>query len=171
MTFISNSVSQFIEEIETDMRTSFKTTEELIDYVAEFYDSLSAYYQNLESTTDKPRVKLLLEYLSERRKKLEDGIKQYGSEISKGVLHTWFQYANGLNDLDDKAMPNLGSRSSVDEILAGTLKVHDTLAAFYQTLALHTRNKGVKEMLTQLTESEQEEKKKLVRDLEQFQDI
>jgi hypothetical protein len=153
------------------MRTTFRTTKEMLDHLAALHGSLSDFYRNLKDKTDKSRVKLLLGYVGNQRERLQKNIKQYETEGSDRALNTWFQYANEVAGLDQKARPDIGIHSSVEDVLNETMKVHDTLYDFYRTIAGRTGVPAVREVFSKFMNKEKEEKKKLIRDLQYFQDV
>jgi hypothetical protein len=153
------------------MRTSYKTTRELLEHFAEFYRSLSDFYETLENRADETQLKLLLDYLSDQSKRLEESINKCQKEVSPKNLDTWFQYAVEINELDRDTMPQIDRNTSVSEVFAETNKMHDKLANVYRTMSDRSTSAIAVKLFEQLGDYVLEEKKKLVRDYQQFQDV
>ena len=72
----------------------FKKTRDVLAHVSHFHREISAACDRVSNETDAKRLKLLLDYVSEREKQLADAVSVFTQETSAQVLDTWFQYTS-----------------------------------------------------------------------------
>ncbi len=71
----------------------FEQTKDILEHTQQFYKLIADYYHLMSDQTHKPRIKMLLDYLSRHEKHLEKTLSEYEDSASEQVLNTWFQFS------------------------------------------------------------------------------
>jgi rubrerythrin len=132
----------------------FKTTQDVIDRIKEFHAKMNDYYNQIDKSTDDPRLKMLLDYLRQREKNFEECLDQFEQDTSEKILNTWFKYIpdsdafKGCKDLEVK--PNM----TIDQVTEIAYRAHHCFSKFYQMMAENCVIPEIKELFTNLLNKE-----------------
>ena len=115
---------------------AFETTKEVLDHAREFHTQLSEFYSLLSSKSEKQRVKLLLDYMSQHEKYLEDTLTRYEEEVSDKILNTWFQYPPPKEILDTCREVSIKETDylTVDDVIEMAVKLEQCLIDLYKEM-------------------------------------
>lgn len=153
------------------MRTTFKTTNDLLSQLRLFHKNLSNFYDQLSNEVERPRVQLLLEYVSGHTKRLEESLAKYQLDAPEEVLDTWFQYLPELESLDGDLNMTIRPDMSVDMAVQVVVSFMEKLANIYRHLAERSLNAQVSDLFNQLLEYEEKDKRQFVTDAAMMGDI
>jgi hypothetical protein len=135
------------------------------------HSHLSKIYHNLGSSTDRERLKMLLEYMSQQEQIIKGCIEEYEKCLSGKVLNTWFKYVPTELEFDYTRILNLTPDMDIDDIISLALEVDDKLITMYSEMGEHCECESVKEAFANLKQLEQQKKKNLVRSYMRFEDL
>ena len=149
----------------------FKKTRDVLAHVGSFHREISASCERVSSETDVKRLKLLLDYVSEREKQLADAISVFTDKTSDKVLDTWFQYTSDDTPiqrlLDSEMKPDM----TPDDLIRVTMQIADHFSALYRDVAAAADTDEVRSVFQNMLEEEQKGKEKLARNFQMFMDL
>jgi len=152
---------------------AFETTKDVLDHARKFHTKLGDFYNLLSSKSEKQRVKLLLDYMSEHEKYLEETLCRYEEEVSKKILNTWFRYSppKELLEICRGVSLNRIDELSVDDVIEMAVKLNQCLIDFYKEMSKNSKTDLIREAFTNLMEMEKRQELELVRDAQQWKDL
>ncbi len=153
------------------MRKTFKTMDEFLQHIRQFHSDLSDYYARLSNKAEKTRVKMLLGYISDHARDLEQNLEEYQEQAPGQVLDVWFQYLPELEKLEQSLRVELKPDMSVDDVVETATHFGDALLHMYEQVVERSQNEQVAEVFKQLLEKKKEEKKRLVKDVTMLKDV
>jgi rubrerythrin len=137
---------------------------DIIDHARAFYTQLSKYYDELSVVADRERVKILLNYLSACEKRHEQALTEYEETAPQDVIDTWFKCgADMVTDLSCQPL-KLTSDMDIDTILREALRLDQCLSDLYQEAMDRAQTDRIKEVFTNLLETNKKDMHNLVRD-------
>jgi hypothetical protein len=150
---------------------SVEQTRTIIDHTRDFHKRISLYYHRLADSTQKQRVKLLLDYMSEHEKRLANYIEEYEETAPASILNTWFQSASNtdagrlLQDIE------LGSNQSIDDIIDLGIQISECVLEVYRKLADQAEPESVQQIFASLLNMEEKAQKQFARDAGRLADL
>jgi rubrerythrin len=148
----------------------FEQTRDVLEHVRKFHLEISDLYHRLSEQSEKQRLRMLLEYMSEREKQLARALSQFEEESSRNVLDTWFQYTHDEERLqcpDFKLTPE----TSVDDVMRLGMKLAECFIELYREIAGTADSNEVRDVFRNLLERENREKLKLARNAQLLDDL
>lgn len=145
-------------------------TRDVLERAREFHRQLGAFYHDLESKTDRPRVKLLLDYMSLHEERLDAFLEKYEQVAEKGVLNAWLQNVPELAACKCFEQLHLSPDMTADEVVRIALGLDECLVKLYETVAQQAPSTDVKELFQELLEQVRKEDRQLVRDALELED-
>ena len=113
--------------------TTFGQTRDVLDYVRAFHKRLSAFYHELSDAAENPRVRMLLDYISQHEKHLQEGLAAYEESAPRSVLDTWEQCTADRSVLeryrDIKTHPDM----SLHEVITLAFEIDDSLMGYFSS--------------------------------------
>jgi hypothetical protein len=148
----------------------FEQTRDVLEHVRHFHLEISDLYDRLSAQSDKERLKLLLDYMSQREKKLARALSEFTDETSQNILDTWFQYTH---DNDRLRCPDLHltADTTVDDIMRFGLALADCFIDLYREIAATADSEEIAAVFRNLLDSEEGEKLKLARNAQLLNDL
>jgi hypothetical protein len=144
---------------------------DLIDHARELHGHLSAYYEDLSEQTDLIRVKILLDYLSEAESRHEEALAKYERNFATpDITDTWYQFEPDLLKDEEWAKPNITPGMDADAVLKEVLHIDEHLSELYRDIVKHAHSKRIKDVFTNLLETNEKETKDLARDFAHMHD-
>jgi rubrerythrin len=152
---------------------AFETTKDVLDHAREFHTQLSDFYSLLSRKSEKERVKLLLDYMSQHEKYLEETLTRYEEEVSGKILNTWFQYPPPQEILDTCREVNINETENltVDDVIEMAVKLDQCLIDLYKEMIKNSETDQMREIFTNLMEMEKRQELELVRDAQEWKDL
>jgi rubrerythrin len=150
-----------------------ETTKDVLDHAREFHTQLSEFYSLLSKKSEKQRVKLLLDYMSQHEKHLEETLTRYEEEVSEKILNTWFQFPPPKEVLTTCSKINIEEKQdlTVDDVIEMAVKLDDCLIDLYKEMIKNSEIDEMREVFTSLMEMEKRQELELVRDAQEWKDL
>lgn len=152
---------------------AFETTKDVLAHAREFHTQLSDFFNLLSRKSKKQRVKLLLDYMSEHEKYLEETMSRYEEEVSAKILNTWFQYPPPKELLETcrEVSINKTDDLSVDDVIEMAVKLNQCLIDLYKEMIKNSETEQIRDVFTNLMEMEKRQELELVRDAQEWKDL
>lgn len=152
----------------------FHQVKELVDWAAGYHRRLADQYSGLVSDCGPTeRVKMALEYLAERERKLEHDLIGYledGSDHSS-VLETWFDDpADFPHPPVLERLPGCIACESVQSVLTTALTAHRTLQDLYAHRAELAGGDDERSFFEALSNGHEAEVRRIARDIQRLED-
>mgnify|MGYP005725358349 CR=1 FL=1 len=149
----------------------FEKTKDILEHARHFHKLVSECYQQLSAGTEKQRLKLLLDYLAQHEKHLEEVLADYEETIPQNVLRTWFRLSPCQEKFDILKSLLKEQNPSIDEVIRNAVQLDDCLIDMYRKVAESAEVESVREVFKSLLDLEEHEKFKMVRDSLRLQDL
>jgi len=149
----------------------FESIHDVLEHARNMHQQVADFYRQLDDASAQTRVRMLLDYLAEHEQHLADAMHELGSEADPALLHSFLAHMPDPVQFDEALHTPIRPDMSVDEVLEIALRFDDALIALYQDLAEHTDNEAVRDLLNNLTELENLEKRRVARNTMMMQDI
>ena len=152
---------------------AFETTKDVLDHAREFHTQLSDFYNLLSRKSEKQRVKLLLDYMSQHEKHLEETLSRYEEEVSERILNTWFQNSppkqvlNTCKEIGIEGKEDL----TVDDVIEMAVKLDRCLIDLYKDMIKNAETDEVRDVFKNLAEMERRYELELVRNAQEWKDL
>ena len=143
---------------------------DIIGHARAFHSQLSEYYENLSALADRERVKIFLDYLSECEKRHEQALSEYEEIAPHEVIDTWFKCGADTASASDFTPSELTHDMDVDTVLREALRLDQCLSDLYREAMNRAQTARIKEVFTNLLDTNQKEMRNLVRDSEHLHD-
>ncbi|MFO7550886.1 MAG: hypothetical protein R6W80_05740 [Haliea sp.] len=145
---------------------AFRQVKELLQWVCDFHASLAARYTQLASEQDDERMKMTLDFLADRERRMRQNIARYLEDDKTGVLDTW------LIDTSDFVHPRVLDRiphcvdcRDVQDILANAMAANQTLKDMYRLRSELAQIPSETELFNELMKNQDAEMRLQVRDI------
>lgn len=139
-------------------------TRDILEQARRFHRDLAAYYERLESTVQKERVRMLLEYLRRHELALEREIANYEESARKALLELWYKCAPadfGVSLADIGFPPD----PSYEEVVDLALKMDERLLELYERAARLAPDPRARELFSALHAEGLRGRARLLRDV------
>jgi rubrerythrin len=150
------------------------TTEQarsIIDHTRDFHRRISLYYHRLADSTQKQRVKLLLDYMSEHEQRLANCISDYEETAPTSIMNTWFQSASNTDAGKSLQDIELEPNQSVDDIIDLGIQVSECVLVVYRNLVDQVEPESVQQVFANLLSMEEKAQKQFSRDAGRLADL
>ena len=148
----------------------FRQTRDVIQHAQAFHLAIGERYHQLSEESERQRLKILLDYLSDRERMLAASLEQFTEETSQGLLDTWFQFED-----DEQRMKwpdcQLPTEVTSDTVLNAGLALTDCFIKLYREIATSADSEKVRQVFRNLMESEEQEKRTLARNVQMLDDL
>lgn len=151
----------------------FHQVRELVLWVADYHARLAKQYTEISSSGVEERVRLALDYLATRERKLQNDLESYLEDGSdhRDVLDCWF------DDPSDFPHPPVLERlpesidgTSVQDLLATALATHKTLQDLYAHRTERATGDAERSFFRALTAGHEAEVRRIARDMQRLED-
>lgn len=149
----------------------FKNTRDVLEHIRQFHQEVSNSYQRVSGETDKNRLKLLLDYISEREQQLANAISVFTERTSDKVLDTWFQYTSDDTPIRRLLDSDMSPDMTPDDLMRVTLQISDHFIALHGDIVAAADTDEIRTVFQNLLDEEQKEKEKLARNFQMFMDL
>jgi len=110
----------------------FRTTKEMLDRVTSFHQELTKIYFQINAIHEKEKLDLVLEYMEQHKRRLQENLKLYEREAPEKIKNIWLKYISE-EDLPEYCKNiRLTASMSVGEVIETSLKFDDCLITFYK---------------------------------------
>ena len=150
---------------------TFETVTDVLSNAQQFHNYAENFYLELQADLADERAKMLLGFMAEHEKKMEDKLMLFSHKSPRHILDTWMQFTVEISPesfFDDfKNKPNY----SVDGISALGLKADSYLEGVFQEAGEIAPSADVKEMFKDLASMEDIEKHQLTKAANSLRDV
>ena len=146
-------------------------TRSIIDHTRIFHGWTSQYYHRLADSTQRSRVKLLLDYMSEHEKRLADCLAAYEDTAPQKILNTWLQSAGTTDAAKLLEDVELGPRMSVDDVIDLGVSLSECALVVVRNLAEGAEPESVRQVFANLSSLEEKAQQQFVRDAGRLADL
>ncbi len=141
---------------------SFEQLRDIIARVRGVHRELAEFYNNLEAVVEKERVRMVLEYLSQHERKLENSLREFEESAGKNILNTFFKYAPNCSIREAIQCIEVHSEMSVDEVVCMALRLDEMLLRLYRETAECAHAEEVKSTFLTLYEDGKKDRARVV---------
>jgi hypothetical protein len=143
---------------------------DIIDQARNYHSRLSDYFGKLSADSDKAWVKILLNYLGEAEARHEEALEEYEKHVSHDVTDTWLQFPPDIK-IENYLIPaEITPDMDAEAILREVLRLDERLSELYREVVKRAHAKRIKEVFTNLLETNEKEMRNLSRDFGNMQD-
>lgn len=151
------------------MRT--EQVKDILEHTRHFHELISDFYQNLSQNTDKERLKIILDYLSEHELHLEKAFAEYEKTASKKILNVWLPFSPCQERLTEFKVQIQSEEITIKEIIQKVIELDDCVINMYRDLVSQADNQDVKDVFYSILDFETHEKRVAMRDLVWMEDL
>lgn len=143
---------------------------DILQRAEQFHNEVSNRYRQFSDASDKARLRLLLDYLGDRQTTFAGALERVSADTSRNVTDTWFQFAGNAERLNWPAC-DLPPQVTTENIIDVGMKVADCFIRLYREIADQADSEDVRRIFRDLLESEEREKRELVRNAQLLEDL
>jgi hypothetical protein len=138
--------------------------------VQDFHEQLAEFYGRLSESSDKERVRMLLEYMSRHEKNFKHAMVEYDEEAANRLLNTWIQYAPDLGVLSVPEAEKLENHMTVDDVVDIAMELDDRLVQFYSEATRLVDSTELKDLFGKLKQQEEADKAEIKKNASYIKD-
>ena len=149
----------------------FEQIKDIIDHAKSFHQLIGEYYQSLKEKSENPRLEILLDYLIEHERNLQDRLTEYGMNAPKKVMKTWFQFAT-CDERFHQLKSSLGADEvSAEDVVVKTICLYDCIIQDFENLAKNAEIDEIRDVILSIAAMERKEQRKIVRNSRMLDDL
>lgn len=149
----------------------YKRAIDFIDFVKNLHHEIKEYCEKIYDNSDSEKVKMVLGYVAEHERKMEETLREYENGLSKSIEETWYQFI----ELPEKpsCLKNMefNPTMSIDDVINFVSKVDMCLVKLYQKLAEISVSEEAQKIFDNLANMESNELRKVVQNIQRVDDI
>ncbi len=149
----------------------FKQVRDVLEYGKYLHAKLKALAERIEEDEQNARLKLLLEYLKRHEEELAKHLARFEQETQKHILELWLPYPPDSRIEKTLEAVTLHPNMSLEEIVKVVMEFEDALIELYRESLNEIDDPHVQEVLTNLVQLEEAEKRRLAMNVARFQEI
>lgn len=149
----------------------FKKTRDILELVRQFHQAVSEHCEQVSGETDEKRLKLLLDYISERERSLADALAVFTEQTPDAVLDTWFQYTGDDTAIQQMLVSDLNPDMTVDDVMSLILRITDHFIDLYSDMVTASPTDEVRAVFQNLLDEERKGKEQLARNFQMMADL
>ncbi len=149
----------------------FKKTRDILELVRQFHQAVSDHCEQISGATDAKRLKLLLDYISEREQSLADALTVFTEQTPGPVLDTWFQYADDDAAIHRLLDTDLNPDMTVDDLMRLIMRITDHFIDLYRSMVTASPTDEVHAVFQNLLDEELKGKEQLARNFQMMADL
>jgi hypothetical protein len=140
----------------------FLQTREVLRAVKAVHEELSRTYARLAGEASRPRVQLLLQYMSGQEMQQAEGLARYEREASEKVLGGWYNYVPAKPACEIVELIDVASDAHAQEVVEAALKMDSCLRDWYLDLARMAPSEDVRSLFEGLAELKDQQGRRAV---------
>jgi rubrerythrin len=150
---------------------AFEQVRDILDQARAVHKRMSEEYHLLGDVAERPRVKMLLDYLSRHERHLDEVLGKYEDSVSKKILDCWFNYTPERISDDFMDCCDLTPDMSLDEVIHRAARVDECLLKLYSEMVKRAPRDDVRTVFQTLLEMERREELELMRNALELKEI
>ncbi len=156
--------------METKLR-QFEQVRDVLEYGKLLHQEIKALAEKMENVEQSARLKLLLEYLRRHEDELSRGLERFSEQTRQRILDIWLPYPPDPKILEKLRAVTIHPNMSVEEVAQIVLKFEDALIELYRESLNEIDDPEVQEVLANLIQLEDAERRRFAMNLARFQEI
>jgi rubrerythrin len=156
--------------METKLR-QFEQVKDVLEYGKLLHQEIKALAERMEDVEQSARLKLLLEYLKRHEDELSRALARFSEQTKQRILDIWLPYPPDPKILEKLRAITIHPNMSVEEVAKIVLTFEDALIELYRESLNEIDDSEVQEMLANLVQLEDAEKRRFAMNLARFQEI
>lgn len=149
----------------------YKRAIDFIDFVRNLHFEIKSYCEKIYDKSNSEKVKMVLGYVAEHERKMEETLLEYENGLSKTIEETWYQ----LIELPEKpsCLKNIqfSKEMSIDDVVDLISKVDTCLIKVYQKLSEISVSEEAQKVFDNLAKMEFNEFRKVIHNIQRVDDI
>ena len=154
---------------------SVEQTRGILDHAREFHEQVAEYYHRMADVAQRPRVRLLLDYMSAHEQRQAQALATYEDTAPAKILNTWLQSSGNTDAMqavrDEYSQLRVAPSSDVDEVVAVGLRLSECLLVVYRDLAARAEPASVRDVFQNLLRMEEKAQQQFSRDAGRLSDL
>lgn len=163
-------ITKNLRFMETKLR-QFEQVKDVLEYGRLLHQEIKALCERIEDTEQSARLKLLLAYLKRHEDELSQTLKRFSEEAKQKILDCWLPYPPDPKIREKLREVVIHPNMSVEEVARIVLQFEDALIELYRESLNEIDDPDVQQVLANLIQLEDAEKRRLVMNLARFQEI
>jgi hypothetical protein len=150
---------------------TFEQCRDVLARVAAFHRHMRAEFERLEEKSARARTQLVLDYLQVQEQSLAKSLERFRSEAPRELLDTWFQYSpvdEVPEAFSDIALP---ADMDIADVVQVAARFNAWLVENYRQLAEESDIPELRQLFESLIAQQQEEQRRLAKNLNEFADV
>ena len=156
--------------METKLR-QFEQVKDVLEYGKLLHQEIKVLAERMEDVEQSVRLKLLLEYLKRHEDELSRALARFSEQTKQRILDIWLPYPPDPKILEKLRAITIHPNMSVEEVAKIVLTFEDALIELYRESLNEIDDPEVQEMLANLVQLEDAEKRRFAMNLARFQEI
>jgi rubrerythrin len=156
--------------METKLR-QFEQVKDVLEYGKLLHQEIKTLAERMEDVEQSARLKLLLEYLKRHEDELSRALARFSEQTKQRILDIWLPYPPDPKILEKLRVITIHPNMSVEEVAKIVLTFEDALIELYRESLNEIDDPEVQEMLANLVQLEDAEKRRFAMNLARFQEI
>jgi len=150
-----------------------KSIEEVLKQISEYQGQLSEFYKNLNLNSQKQRIQMLLDYISNVYKNRGDNLYRFIGDMPEIILKTDSPFQPSLDSLTDCPEIKFSGKDewNIDDVIEIALKYNQCIIDFYEQAFKSAETYTIREIFRNLMEMEKRGQRELVRDSQELKDL
>ncbi len=149
----------------------FKKTRDILEHIRQFHQSVSDHCERVSGDTNEKRLKLLLDYISEREQSLADALAVFTEQTPEPILDTWFQYTGDDATIQGLLDSDLKPDMTPDDVMRLILQITDHFIALYSDMVAASETDEVRAVFQNLLDEDRKGKEQLARNFQMMADM
>lgn len=149
----------------------FEQIKDVLAYGQFLHQEIKALAEKIEDLEQSARLKLLLDYLKRHEEKLSAALERFARDTRQRILDTWLPYPPDPKIAKSLSEIHIHPHMDVEEVAKIVLKFEDALIELYRESLNAIDDPEVQQVLRNLLELEDAEKRRFVMNLARFQEI
>lgn len=134
---------------------------DILQHASSFHGMLRDFYNTINDRTQRESVKLLVDYMARREKKLQEITSQISVEQEKQIAEEWIKYESEFATHDCFDRLKIDDNSGVDDVIDAGLLLNQCLINLFHHMAEIAPTQKIKALFTSFEVEEIAEKKRL----------
>lgn len=131
---------------------------QILGYAREFHRFARDYFKQLSDSTQQPRMKMLLDYMSRHEEHLDEILKEHETSTKNKAMEAWFQFSTECSVFKPVKNISYTDELTVDQVFEIAAQIDKCMIDSYNTVINRTSNPEVRELFQNLLEMEEHEK-------------
>jgi hypothetical protein len=163
----SEAVSKRESAAPSHPRASQRRFIDLLREAAQVHAKLSEFYGRLIKRAQRPKARLLLEFMQEHERTIQACIREFENNSNSEALQAWFKYTPEIDPDTWTSGLEFKSDMTEDDIAALIARMDDQLMSAFEEIANRTVPENVREAVENFLDLEQRAKVRALRATEE----